>query len=121
MAYLEAFKTISQVAAVDLSAKANCFVQVSTDGLHLAGDGQIAHGVLLDDPKITEQGNVGISGVLAVKCGAAIAKGAQVASGANGLAKTAATGNVILGVAMEAASGANSIIAVLFQPRGAAA
>jgi hypothetical protein len=52
-----------------------------------------------------------------VKAGAAVAKGAVVGSNASGKAVTAATNNQFtIGVALEAASGADEIISVLILP-----
>lgn len=55
-----------------------------------------------------------------VEAGAAIALGANISSNASGQAITATTGHNIMGKALEAASGANSVISILFGHKGTA-
>ena len=58
-----------------------------------------------------------VEGIAMVKAGAAVAKGAVVGSNGSGKAVTAATNNQFtIGVALEAASGADEIISVLILP-----
>ena len=53
-----------------------------------------------------------------VEASAAIADGAEVASAANGLAKTATSGDFIFGVAVDATTASGQSVSVLISPRG---
>ena len=110
-----------QVSA-DMSSSQFTFVKVGAADFKVAacGDGEKAVGILQDKPAADGRaGNVRISGTSKVVAGAAIALGAEVASDANGKCVTAASGDYILGVALEAAGAANQIIAVTFYSAGA--
>lgn len=62
---------------------------------------------------------VAISGVSQVIAGAAITRGDSVASGSAGKAKTATSGNRVLGLALSAAAADGDIIRVLLKVQGA--
>jgi hypothetical protein len=51
-------------------------------------------------------------GIIPVEASAAISAGADVTTGADGRAETSASGDVVAGVAVEAASGAGHVIAI---------
>jgi hypothetical protein len=118
MAIQEAVISITLSAAADLRTHQYKFVEVtSTGAVNLVADDGHADGVLLNDPNTGEAAIVGIVGVLKVKCGAVVTRGANVASGANGAAKNTDTGSAVNGTALD--TGANGrIISVLFHPRG---
>lgn len=120
MAYKINTTNISMISSGDLSANQYRFIDVSASGqAALCGDGANAEGVLQDIP--SAQGQVcavAISGVSKVVASGAIALGANVASGANGKAKVAASGNYILGTAQEEATADGQIIAVLLNKAG---
>jgi hypothetical protein len=118
MATQEALVSITLPAAADLSTHQYKFVEINADGkIALVANNGHADGVLLNDPKANEAAVVGISGILKVKCGAAVVRGGNVGSGANGAAKTAATASAVLGTAIE--TGADGrVISILFHPRG---
>jgi hypothetical protein len=118
MAYTESNISVSLVAAADLRTHQFKFVEVNSDGLiALAGDDAHADGVLLNAPNTGEPAEVSISGIVKVKCGAVVTRGAPVASGANGAAKNTDTGSAVNGTALE--TGANGqVISILFHPRG---
>jgi hypothetical protein len=119
MAIQESVVSITLPAAADLRTHQYKFVEVtSTGAVNLVADDGHADGVLLNDPNTGEAAIVGISGVLKVKCGAAVTRGGNVSSGASGAAKNTDTNAAILGTALE--TGANNrIISIIFHPRGA--
>ena len=98
--------------------------------LALASDGQVdvnttlggkSIGVLLNNPSaVGYAATVCLSGSVLVKCASTIAAGAQVASTATGLAALTATGQIILGYALEAGV-VNQIIEIEFITGGNAA
>jgi len=98
------------------------FVKMTSTGAAQAGDGELAIGVALTsvDPSATPATtnlSVQIDGIAMVQAGEAVAKGALVGSDANGYATDAfTTGDYQVGVALDAASGANEIIRVLLKP-----
>lgn len=121
MAYEESIKRITLEAGADLSAKQFFFVSVSADGqVDPTGDGAHADGVLQNDPAAAGRAaEVAIGGVVRVKCGGTVTRGGPVASDANGNAVNPATGDVILGTALETGA-SGTIISMIFQPRGTA-
>lgn len=77
---------------------------------------QTVVGVLQNKPQVTGQAaTVGYHGVTNVMAGAAIASGANVTTDATGRAVTATGTDVVLGVALAAASGANTLLPVLLR------
>lgn len=108
-------------AGADLSAKQFFFVSVSSDGqVDPTGDGAYAVGVLQNDPAAAGRAaEVCIGGITKVSCGGVVTRGGPVASDAAGEAVNAASGDVILGEALE--TGADgSVISIIFHPRGTA-
>jgi len=122
MSYTLGGECITLEAGQDLSSSQFFFVAVAADGqIDPAGDGAHAEGVLQNDPSAAGQAaTVQISGVSKVVAGGAISVGDAVGSTAAGKATVAATTDSILGTALEAATTDGDVIAVLFQPRGAA-
>lgn len=121
MAIMDRPYTVTLEAGADLSAKQFFFVSVSADGqIDPTGDGAIADGVLLNAPAAAGRAaEVAIGGIVKVECGGTVTRGGPVASDASGNAVDAASGDVILGTALE--TGADgSVISILFHPRGAA-
>lgn len=114
-------KTITLEAGQDLSAKQNYFVSLASDGqIDPTGDGANAEGVLQNAPAWAgAAATVAIEGVSQVIAGAAITRGASIASDSSGKAKTAATGNRVLGKALDAAAADGDIIRVLLKVQGA--
>lgn len=119
MAFENPVLTLSLPAGADLSAKQHLFVKASSGAAVLAGNNEGALGVLQNDPNAEGTASIMALGVSRVVAGAAIAEGAQVAADANGKAKTAATGSIVLGVALEAAAADGDIIPVLLHAGGA--
>lgn len=111
---------VSLEAGGDLSSSQYFFVSVAADGqVDVTGDGAIADGVLQNDPAAAGRAaSVCISGVSLVECGGTVTRGGAVASDAAGKAVDAASGDIILGTALETGA-SGRIISVLFAPRGA--
>lgn len=115
MAYEEAPRCITVEASGDLSAAQYLFMTINASGqLATTGDGLKTDGVLQNKPAAAGRaGTLAIDGVVKVRAGAAITAGDDVSVDASGRAVTAITGDVVAGRAMEDASGANVVVAVL--------
>jgi len=119
MAYeQQGFKIGTEVAAADLSSNQYYCVELSSTGWVLTGDGEAVDGVLQDKPESGQSAEVMIDGVSKCVSAAAIAKGANVSSAASGKVETSATGNYILGRALEASGGDGEVIAVALTKPG---
>jgi hypothetical protein len=117
MATQESVTSVTYIAAADLRTSQYRFVEVTATGaVNLCADDAHADGVLLNDPNTGEAATVAVQGVVKVRCGAAVTRGGDVSSGANGQAKTRTTG-AVNGTALETGA-ANRIISILFHPRG---
>ena len=115
---MEPIKTTMQ-AGGNYSANQYHFVVTASDGQidPVAAAGGAADGILYDKPDAAgKAASVVIFGVARVKAGVAIAVGQEVASDASGKAKASATGNRVLGRALEASSADGDIIKILFRP-----
>lgn len=118
MSYEEKLVTISLEADGDQSGNQYLFMKGDTDGMALNDSaGGACLGVLQDKPEDTQIGSLGISGVSKVIAGAAVTRFDNIASDASGRAVTAASGNYSQGMALEAATAAGQIIAVLLRPQ----
>jgi hypothetical protein len=121
MAYEESLKSVSFEANADLSSHQYKFVQLNSSRKLILNvtDGAMCIGVLQDKPAASGRvGAVAVEGVTKVVANGIIAVGAPVSSTNAGLAQTAGTGDVILGTAVTASSGANQVISVLLEARG---
>lgn len=115
MALKEAGTCITLPANADLSANQNAFVVLNTSArVALAGNGADAVGVLVNDPDAAGRpATIQIDGIAKVKVGTGgVTMGDNVAADTNGVAILAATGDAILGKALETAA-AGAIISVL--------
>lgn len=108
MAYQESLTEISLPANTDLSTKQYFFVKIvnssGTGQVAVCGDGEAGIGVLQNKP--SSQGKaarVAISGIAKVEAGGSVTAGQPVASDASGNAVTAATGDIVLGRAVNSA------------------
>ncbi|KPK37655.1 MAG: hypothetical protein AMJ69_10785 [Gammaproteobacteria bacterium SG8_47] len=123
MAFNNAQHVVTLEAGANYATKQFFFVSMSSDGqIDPTGDGAAAIGVLLNDPAAQGRAaEVCIGGLTRVECGTAgVTAGDDIASDASGNAVPAATGDVILGTALE--TGADGeVISIIFQPRNAAA
>lgn len=110
-------KSISLVANGDQSANQYRFVKLGTDGIALnTVAGGACTGVLQDKPTDGNVGAVAYGGVSKMVAGAVVARGANVQSDASGRAIAAAAADFSQGEALEAATVAGDIIAVLLKP-----
>lgn len=125
MAYEESLQCITVPANADLSAKQYFFVKLTnssgTGRAAVTGDGQSAVGVLQNKPDTAgDAATVGFSGVSKVSAGGSITAGQPVASDSAGEAVAAATGDIVLGVALKSADDGD-IIPVLLDSRNSLA
>ena len=111
--------TITRQADADLSAAQYRFVkQTATGTVELCDSaGEIALGVLQNDPEATQAATVAVGGVVRVAAGAAVTIGAEVMTDATARAITATATNVALGEALSGAGAAGNIISVLLRTR----
>jgi hypothetical protein len=102
-------------SSADLSATPYIFLDVNASGLAVAATaaGRVC-GVLANKPKAGESATIIQNGIVQVIASAAITAGSSVQVAAGGQAVVFSTG-VLVGVALEAATGANSVIAVLLK------
>ncbi len=108
------FNVPGQVASGDLSADQHKFVKPSSTGVVLAGNGEQAIGILQNDPDVLgASATVMSQGVSKVLSGAAFAIGAELASDVTARAVAGTTGERMLALALEAASGAGELVSVL--------
>lgn len=115
MAYEESLTCISVPANADLSTSQYRFVKLNSSGNIVAATAAgAADGVLQNKPNAAGvAGAVAIAGVSQVEASAAITAGDDVAVATGGKAATATSGDIVVGRAMQSASGDGSIIAVL--------
>lgn len=119
MSTQEHITCITEEAGADLSALQFHFVVMSSDGqVDGAGDGGAAIGVLQNKPSSAgEAASVAIGGVSKVVVGSAIIAGQRVASASDSEAIPAATGDIVMGVALESGD-AGDLIRVLLHASG---
>ena len=123
MAVMQSRDTRSFVAGESLAAAQFKFVTLESDGqVDLADSaGENCIGGLLNSPAAGEAATVAISGKVMVTSGGTIAAGAAVATDASGDAVTAASTNIIMGYALEAAVDGQVMAIELIQGGNAAA
>lgn len=98
------------------------FVRVATTGKAVQTVlGERVAGVRQTTPRTDEAMTIVNSGISMVEAGGAVTAGDLVSSDATGRAKTAAAGEYIAGVALETATGAGIVIAVLLHNSAAKA
>ena len=123
MAVMQSRDTRSFVAGESLTAAQFKFVTLESDGqVDLADSaGENCIGVLLNNPAAGAAATVAVSGKVMVTSGGTIAAGAAVATDASGDAVTAASTNLIMGYALEAAVDGQVMAIELIQGGNAAA
>lgn len=104
------------LAGADLTSKIKTFVISDGDEVTSVGSGEAATGVLWNDPNTGEAAVVIRQGEPDVYAGAAIAIGAEIAADAQGRAVTAVSGDVILGEARTATTGAGQLVRITLYP-----
>ena len=92
----------THLADADLSAKQHYAVKASSTGIALWGDGEAAIGFLQNKPISGEQCAIGFEGISKAVAGGTFARGAILASDANGKLITAASGKHGVAIALEA-------------------
>lgn len=109
-------------AAVDLVGKVGYFGVVTATGVNLVGDGERADGVIVGVERAGVGEDVGLMTTpgrkVPVVVSAAVAAGAQLASGTAAKANTAATDDIINGIALDAGSADLNLVTCLFGNRG---
>jgi Uncharacterized conserved protein (DUF2190) len=122
MATVDNIQTISAVAGANLSGSQYLFVkQHSVAGeVVVAGNGENALGVLVNDPVAGQAATVAIAGKMKVIAGGTVAIGALVSADAAGKAVVPATGEYALGFAVTAGV-ANQVMEILLINSGRAA
>ena len=103
MATMLSRDTRTFVAGSDLTAAQFKFVSLAADGQVdvTASAGGNAIGILTNNPDVGQAATVTVTGGYTVYAGGAITAGDQVQSNATGEALLAATGDVVLGYALE--------------------
>jgi hypothetical protein len=113
------FRIGSEVAAADLSTKQFFGVKFTATGVALCSvAGEQCDGFLQNKPAAGAVCNVAVDGKSKAVAGGAIAKGARVTVTAAGKLAVAASGNYVLGIALEAATADGDIIGVLINRTG---
>ena len=104
MAVTESRETRTLIAGEDLSSHQFRFVTLESDGQVDKADsaGERCFGIVENDPAAGGEATVVVSGKTRIVCGGTIAAGAQIQTDASGEALTAATGDVVMGYALEA-------------------
>lgn len=114
MSYFEeSVEVVSIVGSVEITAE-NCsrFVTLTTDGeFALAGAGVNAYGVITTSQPADAAGRVAFAGIVPVEAGETIAVGDPIATGADGVAAVAGSGDPVMGIA-RTAGGAGDPVAV---------
>lgn len=110
----------ANLSAISLNAKVaiatpRVAVKFGAEGIEVAGAGDEVIGVLQNPVIAGEAGRVAIDGITMIAAGGAITKAAKVKVGANGVAVAAESGDTTFGIALEAATAANDVIAVLLK------
>jgi len=117
MAFEEKLESITRLAGADLSSHQYKFVKLNTSGkaVIVDTDGEAVVGVLQNKPDAADrEATVGVEGISKVISSGVIAAGAKVTTNDSGLAKTAASGDHVLGMHVgDAAAAANDVIPVL--------
>lgn len=123
MAVMQSRDTRTFVAGESLAAAQFKFVTLESDGqVDLADSaGENCIGILLNSPAAGAAATVALTGKVMVTAGGTIAAGAAVATDAAGDAVTAASTNIIMGYALEAAVDGQTMAIELIQGGNAAA
>lgn len=118
MSYEEKLTSISLIADGDQSSNQYKFMKGDTTGVALQdGAGGVCIGVLQNDPTDGKVATVGVFGVSKVVAGAAVSLWDNIQSDTAGRAVTASTEDYSQGIALEAATAAGEVIAVLLRPQ----
>lgn len=109
-------------AAVDLDTKTAHFGKITATGIDLAGDGEIADGVIVNVERAGVGATIGLmttSGRLVpVVVNAAVVAGAKLGSDATGKSNTAVSTDNINGIAIDAGGADNDLVTCLYGFKG---
>lgn len=121
MAWEKVGRQIPLAAAADLSSSQYCAVDCNSSGqAALPSANGRAIGVLQNKPTSGQTADIMVSGVTKMVANGSITQGANITVTSAGKAAAASTGNIILGVALDAGA-ASKIISVLIMPQGVSA
>ncbi|AYD01182.1 DUF2190 family protein [Neorhizobium sp. NCHU2750] len=123
MAYEERLSTITLIAAADYSdasAQYRFVISSGEGGFLRSTAGADAIGVCQDDPNLNQASCIAIGGISKLIAGDVITAGDPISSDDEGRAVTAASGDFILGTAINPAAAAGIVIPVLFEKAGKA-
>lgn len=112
MAYDNPVLVKSHTAGADLSALQFRAVKFVGSDVNVAGLGENACGILQNKPASGDAADVMILGISRALSGAAFAAGAKLSCDAVGRVILAASGHHVIGIAQEAAGGADEIVAI---------
>lgn len=115
--------SIGKNAGEDLSSSRNRFVKIESgtgDVIQCDTAGEDALGVLQDEPQEGEDASVQIENAPKVEATESITKSDDIATDANGKARTAQGGDQILGEALENAGGDGQFLPVKLDKNGSA-
>jgi hypothetical protein len=111
-------KCITVEANADLSTKQYYIAKITTGGkAALCGDGELGVGIIQNKPAAGEAAVLAISGKVKAVAGGSVTVGGPVASDSNGKIVNAATGDYVLGTALQAAS-SGDIFEIIFNNSG---
>jgi len=112
----------SAPAAASLVGKLNYFAVIDTDGkIAVAGDGVLVVGTITEEAVAGASATFSTGFILKAVCAEAIDHGAKVASDTNGKAVNAASGDYVVGVAINETTMADQLIEILALHAGRAA
>jgi hypothetical protein len=119
MSYEEILESVTLYANGDQTGNQYLFMTYDASGVAAQTvAGAACVGVLQNKPDDTQAATIGVKGVSKVVSGAAVAAGAIVATDAAAKAVTAVSGDYGQGIALQAATAADEVIAVLLKPQG---
>jgi hypothetical protein len=111
-------QTDAGLSDADLRGKELRFCKRTATGVDLAGAGDLVAGVISEGKAAGLHTSFKTGNILKVLAGEAIAVGDQIGSGANGLARTAVSGDDLCGTAISAASEAGVVFDMQFDQMG---
>ena len=113
-------QTDAGLSDTDLRGKELLFCKRTATGVALAAAGNKVAGVISEGKYVGAHTSFKTGNILKVLAGEEIAVGDDIASGANGLARTAVAGDNVCGTAISAASEAGVVFDMEFDQKGLA-
>lgn len=116
MAYRIPVLDHSFIAGADLTDNIYYVVKLDANGdVELAGDGEMAIGVLQNDPDEGEVASVMVYGITKAVAGSDFTVGSALKSDAGGKVDEAGAGDWMIGIALEASTADEDIITILLK------